>query len=108
MIEKAEELVTIDGEIPNEKVRDLMLSQATRASLAVIDNMRVTGELASEFFPWALERAWAILPYLEHMARFYGATAGFPSAGGLPANISKPSNRRMTASFFASNWQGLS
>ena len=64
-IEKTADFVTIDGDIPNEKVRDLMLSQATNSSLAVIDNMRITGQRASEYFPWALERAWAILSYLE-------------------------------------------
>ena len=65
-ITKDEEFVTIEGDIPNEKVRDLILSQATKASLAVVDNMRVTRKQATEFFPWALERAWSILPYIEH------------------------------------------
>ena len=64
-IAKDEDFVVIDGDIPNEKVRDLMLSQATKASLAVVDNMRITHKQPTEFFPWALERAWSILPYLE-------------------------------------------
>ena len=64
-ISRDTEFVTIKGEIPNEKVRDLMLRQATAASLAVVDNMRVSNEPADEYFPWALERAWAILAYLE-------------------------------------------
>ena len=60
------EFLTITGAIPSAKVRDLMLKQATLAGLAVIDEMHVTDERPSEYFPWAVERAWEIVEYLEH------------------------------------------
>ena len=105
-IEKADDLVTIDGEIPNEKVRDLMLSQATRASLAVIDNMRITGALASEFFPWALERAWAILPYLEHGAILW-RDGRFSVSGRVTSEHQQTVESSYDSEFFREQLAGL-
>ncbi|MGR8950247.1 MAG: OmpA family protein [Gammaproteobacteria bacterium] len=65
-LEKKPDFLIITGAIPNAKVRDLMLKRATQAGLSVIDNMHITGQTPTEYFPWAVERAWKIVGYLEN------------------------------------------
>lgn len=65
LIEKQKDLITINGEMPDPRVRDLMLRRGTKLGLAVIDDMEVTGRKTSDYFAWAVERAWMVLQYLE-------------------------------------------
>lgn len=64
-IEKDEDFITLNGEMPDPRVRDLMLRRGTKFGLAVIDDMVVSGRATSEYFAWAVERAWAVVQYLE-------------------------------------------
>ena len=105
-IDKGADFVTIEGDIPNEKVRDLMLRQATNLSLAVIDNMRVTNEQASEYFPWALERAWAILQYLEN-GKIAWRSQRFSVAGQISSENEKRVQHAYDSEFFRDQLAGL-
>lgn len=64
-IEKDQDFITLNGEMPDPRVRDLMLRRGTKFGLAVIDDMMISGRPTSEYFAWAVERAWAVVQYLE-------------------------------------------
>jgi outer membrane protein OmpA-like peptidoglycan-associated protein len=58
-------VLTLDGEVPDEATRQAIVSAARESFSTVIDNLRVTGELPTDGFDWAVDRAWPALTVIR-------------------------------------------
>lgn len=107
IISKDEDLLTIEGDMPDRRVRDLMLRQGTRTGAGVIDEMAVTERPASDYFAWAVERAWSIVPYLDN-GRISWLDGKFSVSGKITSDQADAVEAAYQSEFFAEQLAGLS
>ena len=93
-LSKSTDFLTIAGAMPSAKIRDLMLKQATQAGLAVIDDMQITNRNPTQYYPWAIERAWEIIEYLE-----YGEIAWLDGRFSVSGQITSEDEAQINAAY---------
>lgn len=94
--EKANGSIILKGEVPDAKTRDELVAKAKSRYANVIDQLRTTGDLATNDYDWAADQAMLVLFAMESGHADW--TAGKLSAKGTTAATKEAEVRRMFAS----------